>query len=36
MYLEFQNTFDEIPHNNLMLKIKELENAGNVHNWIEN
>ncbi len=36
MYFDFQKAFDKVPHNKLMLKVKQLGIVVNVHNWIEN
>ncbi len=36
VYLDFQKAFDEVPHNKLMFKVKQLRINGKVHNWIEN
>ncbi len=36
VYLDFQKPFDKVPHNKLMLKVKQLGIDGTVHNWIEN
>ena len=35
IYLDFQKTFDKVPHKRLMLKIYALEILGNAYNWTE-
>ncbi len=32
----FQKAFDKVPHNKLIVKVRQLGIASNVHNWIEN
>ncbi len=36
VYRDFQKSFDKVPHNKLMFKVKQLGIDGNVHNWTEN
>ncbi len=36
VYLDFQKTFDKVPHSKLMFKVRQLGINGNVHNWIKN
>ena len=36
MYLDFQNVFDNVPHNLFIFKVKGLSIASNADNWIKN
>ncbi len=36
VYLDFQKVFHKVPHNKLMVKVKQLGIDGTVHIWIEN
>ena len=35
LYLDFQNTFDEVPHCRLIVKLKALGIDGKIASWIE-
>ena len=35
MYLDFKKAFDKVPHNRLLLKLKNIGISGKVHNWIK-
>ena len=35
VYLDFQKTFDEVPHKRLLKKLQSHGISGNIHNWLK-